>query len=822
MKISPVPTKKKVFLPVAFFFLLSGIAGLVMQVVWMYKLGLIFGNASYATAATLTSFFLGLALGGKYWGSRSSKVMRPLRLYGLIELSIALSALLLIPGLELYEDIYSDVVLLAGDSRSSLTFLKFFFSLLVLFVPTVLMGGTFPALSQFIGKSHLASRGTLLYTLNTLGAAIGTFLAGFVLFIQLGVQNTYIVSLFLASIIGIMAIILDLYTAAPSSTNQPSGASPKTASGLNLSQFHIMAFGSGVLALAAETAWIKMFTQVLQNSVYSFSIVLVVFLLSLAIGGAFAHFLVKRSFKIQNVIFFLLFLSTLLVGSTPWVFDYMTNGLSYIRITDSWTGYLYSIFFLGLGVIGLPAIVLGTLFPYLIKSNSIFQLIPGKFIGRMVFLNSLGSAVGPILLGFVLIELVGVWVSIKAIALGYGLLVIYFLKSSGNTYTSRKMTVSAIAAITVLFFSSPQIVRLSASEELLGAWQSADGIVTVVKSDSNIDMRLNNTYILGDAQSALVEQMQANIPLLIHPKPEQVLFLGMGTGITAGAALNHDVKQITVAEIVADVIPASKNFFSAWTNDLYTDDRVKIIHDDARNHLLGTKEMYDVIIGDLFSPWHSGTGSLYTLEHFKVVRSKLNSGGLFAQWLPLYQLTQESFESIIATFSKVFPTVTFWRADFSGDKPSIVLIGQRANATLSNEVLLNNIKSVLSDEKSTALHMAGLFYLGNIESIRSTIENAPINTDDKRRIEFMAPIATQQANAGKASFLTGPTQTRLYDDLRKLPLYKDPYLENIPSEELTYAEVGHLYFKYLAVKNKDAEKADSILFEIRTLVPDFM
>ncbi|MEQ8648819.1 MAG: hypothetical protein RIC06_16635, partial [Cyclobacteriaceae bacterium] len=212
----------------------------------------------------------------------------------------------------------------------------------------------------------------------------------------------------------------------------------------------------------------------------------------------------------------------------------------------------------------------------------------------------------------------------------------------------------------------------------------------------------------------------------------------------------------------------------------------------------------------------------YTLEHFQMVRSKLDSGGLFAQWLPLYQLTQESFESIVATFSKVFPTTTFWRADFSNDKPSIALIGQRTNARLRNEVLLKNIENVLSDEKSTALHMAGLFYLGNIEAIRTSIQNAPINTDDKRAIEFMAPIATQQANAGKATFLTGPRQAYLYDNLRKVPSNKDPYLVNMPSQELKYIEVGHLYFNYLLVKNEDVEKADSILMEIRTLAPDFL
>lgn len=808
---------------VLFFF--SGTTGLILQVVWLYKLGLIFGNASYATAATLSSFFLGLALGGKYWGRKSSQLARPLRLYGFLELGIALSALLILPGFEFYQHIYGDVIQLVGHNKLMLTLVKFFFSLLVLLVPTVLMGGTFPVLSQFIGRSSLAPRATLLYTLNTLGATIGTSLAGFFLFIQLGVHGTYIVSVCLAGLTGIIAIILDKnITDQEIQKNQlaPEKSSIQKSSSISISQFRVLAISTGLLALAAETAWIKMFTQVLQNSVYSFSVVLVVFLSSLAIGGAYAHYLVKRSYKIQNVLFFLLLFSAFFVGCTPLVFDYLTDGLTYIGSMSSWIEYLISIFWLGFMVIGIPTIVLGTLFPYLIKSNSTLNLIPGSFIGNMVFLNSLGSAIGPLILGFVLIDWIGVWMSIKMIALGYLLLAGFLLKSSKMEHASWKIAMPFLASVCILFFTSPPLVKLEKGEQLVAAWQSVDGIVSVIRSNDNIDIRLNNTYILGDAKSALVEQMQANVPLLLHSKPEKVLFLGMGTGITAGAALNFPVNQVDVVEIISDVIPASRNYFSPWTNNLFSDNRVNIVTDDARNYLLGVNEKYDVIIGDLFSPWHSGTGSLYSLEHFELIESKLDADGYFAQWLPLYQLTNENFESIVATFTEVFPTVTFWRADFSNTKPSIVLVGQKPNTIINNELLLRNSKYVVGKENSDNFHMAGLFYLGNIEAIRSKIEKAPINTDDKRTIEFSAPITTQQARAGQASFLTGLTQVKLYNDLRKLPIDKDPYLKNLPSKELVFVEVGHLYFNYMMVKDKDIDKADSIINAIRTLAPDFL
>lgn len=812
------------FALIGILFLFSGATGLILQVVWMYRLGLVFGNAAYATAATLASFFLGLALGGKIWGKRAEKIQKPLLTYGLIEIAVAATALLFIPGLEIYRSFYPNLIVVVGEHTSLVTLAKFIFSSALLFLPTIFMGGTFPILAQFIGQYKLASRGTLLYTLNTLGATIGTFFAGFYLLVNFGVSTTYSIAVIIATCIGLVAILLSYRLPSSEIDSKPPQPEPSDQKSFQLSntQFSILAFSSGMLAIAAETAWSKMFSQVFQNSVYSFSAILVVFLLALCLGGFLAHYLVKRAFPPQKVMLVLLTMGAILVGCSPRVFDYFTNGLTYVAVNKSWEDYLKSIFILSSIVVGAPTIVFGALFPYLLKMYSSFKVVPGNYVGKMVFMNSMGSACGPIIVGFILLNMVGIWISIKLIAIGYGLLGLFvvLISSQKNTFKRSIVPITVIAFIILL--GAPPIVKLNSNERLLASWQSADGIVTVVKTGGNVDMRLNNTYVLGDSQSVLVEQMQAHIPLLLHPEPKKVLFLGMGTGVTAGAALNHQVERVDVVEIVSDVITAAKTYFTAWTNHLFRDERVKIISDDARNYLLGSSQEYDLIIGDLFSPWHSGTGSLYTIEHFQQVENHLDSGGIFAQWLPLYQLTNESFGSIVATFNSVFPVVTLWRADFSSDKPSIVLIGQQDGTRLNNSVLQHNIKNIVDQEKKAKAHMAGLFYLGNSLAIKDEIQPIRINNDDKRTIEFLSPVASQQANAGRKSYLIKEEQTKLFEKLSSIAASKDPYLSNLPLEELKYVEVGRLYFEYLRLIDSDLDKAESKLKEIQILDKDFI
>ena len=817
-------------------FFLSGATGLIFQVLWMYRLGLVFGNAVHATAATLSAFFLGLAVGGWVWGNAARRFSRLLLVYGLMELGVALTALLWLPGLAFYKAQYSTLVSFVDGHRFALVLSKFLFSTTLLFLPAALMGGTFPVLAQLVGEGRrrLANRGTLLYALNTLGAALGVFLAGFWFVSQYGVRATYLMAVALAATVGSAAVLLDRFfvvtpsrerRAPPPERSVSRVPTAESAPTISYSLLVALAFGTGLLALAAETLWVRMFAQVLQNSVYSFSAILVVFLIALGMGGLLSHALVRLNLSPVRVLLTLLYVGAFLVGMSPVIFDAATNGLSYVASRADWPDYLASVFKLSILVFFPPTLVIGAVFPFLLKVAPRAQREPGRIVGRLVWFNSIGGAIGPLLAGFVFLDVLGLWNSVKLLAVGYGLLALLTAASAMAVKTWTRGIWAAALLAGLFLLPSPPVVRLAAGEELLDVWQSRDGAVTVVKSAENVQMRLDNFYVLGDTRSALVEQMQGHIPLLLHPAPTRVLFLGMGTGITAGASLNHRVERVVVVELVSNVIRAAKRFFSSWVNGLFEDPRVEIVADDARSLLLGTTERYDVIVGDLFTPWHAGTGTLYTVEHFKLAKDRLAPGGLFAQWLPLYQLTPEGFETIAATFASVFPVVTLWRADFSGTRATVALIGQQTDARLDQEVLLRNSGNVVGDRNKVATrHMAGLFYLGNLAALGERLTDAELNTDDRRTVEFSAPILSQRANAGQGTYLTGHALEQLLTELAtKLPFERDPYLAALPEEEIRYAKVGFYYFRYLQRKAEGKQReAEDLLGHIRTLAPEFL
>ena len=820
-----------IFLCVLFF--LSGTAGLIFQVVWMYRLGLVFGNAAYATAVTLSAFFLGLALGGRFFGNASARFKRPLGMYGLMELGIALTAFLLVPGLDFYERYYSDIVSFLGDTKGVLLVMKFVFGTSLLFFPSFLMGGTFPVLAQYIGKNrnYLSRRGTILYAVNTFGAALGAFITAFYLLSEYGVSATYSLAVSMAILVGVLALVLDRLYKSPyplvevSKFPINSKKSTDFAFQLSQNQFVLVAFFSGALALSAETLWTRMFAQVLQNSVYSFSAILVVFLLSLGLGGVLSHVLVRLGAPSKRLLIILLSTAAVLIGISPTVFNIATSGLGYLAINASWYTYIWSVFKLSLMVVLPPTVILGAVFPFLLKAAPKTHMPSGPIVGKLVLYNSLGSFVGPVVVGFFLLDIAGLWNSIKIIAVLYGILAVLIVFPTYGKKKIIQLLLPVALILGIITLKNPPIVQLKTDEKILDYWQSSDGVVSIVQLPENLEMRLDNFYVLGDSKSFLVEQMQAHVPLMIHPAPKKVVFLGMGTGITAGAALNHDVERVVAVELVSNVITASRRYFSPWANGLFKDERANIVADDARNFLLGTNEQFDVIVGDLFTPWHAGTGSLYTLEHFKQAKKRLSPGGIFAQWLPLYQLTTENFNTIAATFAAVYPQVTLWRADFSTTRASIVLIGQEADAQLDENTLRRNIVHVIGEQADPGNnHMAGLFYLGNLDAIRNRLSGVELNTDDRRSVEFKAPILSQQANSGRATYITGKELDNLLAPLRSnLPAEEDPYLANLPKEEIRFVKVGSLYHRYVQyVSAGEEDKAKKIREQIQLLAPDFL
>lgn len=824
-------------------FFLSGAGGLVLQVVWMYRLGLVFGNAAYATAATLSSFFLGMAVGGRFWGDRVARVKRPLLAYGVLEWGVVVATLFWIWAASFYDARYPDFVELAHRIGGGLVGMKFVLSATLLFLPTFLMGGTFPVLAQHVaGERHrLGTMGALLYAVNTLGAGLGAFLGGFVFLRMFGVTRTLAGTLVLLTGVGAAAVWmgrlappLDV-TDAPGLREKPRNveAGKEMASNQPLLDRDavLVALVSGVVTLGAQVLWTRMFAQVLQNSVYSFAAILVIFLLALGIGGVVAHILARGKRDPLTTVGLLLGASAALIALSPLIFYRLTDGLVYVGIGARWGTYIASVFFLVAAVLLVPVVVMGTVFPYLLKASRFKSLSSGSLAGRLVFFNSLGAALGPVLTGFILLDRLGLWASVVVLGVVYAVLGLFVTRSSRRRVRVMVLGLSVVVLATALFRPPP--ARLQPGEILKEVRQASDGVVAVVDNRGSLELRMDNYYVLGDSRSALVERMQAHIPMMLHDDGRSVLFLGMGTGITAGGALAHEPEQVVVVELVSNVIRLAERYFAPWTAGLFRDRRVRIVSDDARSFLLGSHDRFDVIVGDLFTPWHAGTGSLYTLEHFRLVREHLTDGGIFAQWLPLYQLTPEVFGSIAATFAEVFPQVTVWRADFSDTRASIALIGQDEGSVLDPVTIARGARIILgstsdgrgveSDSGNGGDHMATLFYAGNLSRVPELIEGAVINTDDRRVVEFELPVRSQEANATGSGFMSGARLVRFLRTLHEAqPPDRDPYLARLPERERRYVHAGYLYFRYLRLARAgEFERADEILAKIEAITPEF-
>ncbi len=831
-------------------FFVSGFSALVLQVVWMRELSLVFGATAHAAAATLAAFFLGLATGSRYWGRLSRRVASPLRAYALLEIGVVVAAsagFLLIPTFEgLYAALYDHW---AGGRPGLLLTAKLLLALVLLSPAAFFMGGTLPVLSTWLVR-HPADTGRhipLLYGVNTAGAAVGTFSTAFLLPPLLGYDGTYLLAMALTGGVALAAWLL----AAKQSValEEPSAPSPRGARGhtprnrrpLPAGALNALAFLSGFVTLALEVLWTRMFAQVLQNSVYSYAVILVVFLLALASGSFVAARLARRDLPTVPTLALLLCGAALLVALTPQIFFWLTDGLSYLGSDQGWPSFLKTL--AGTAVITLapPTIVLGVVFPYLWKIAGAGGKV-GETVGRLLALNTLGAIVGALGAGFVLLEWLGLWRSILWLS-GLYLAAAALLPTLAVTDPHRPARWRPIlAAVPLLGFllllSALDVARLPVvridpvrrAEALLEMREGGSATVAVVRRDGHLGIKVDNHYTLGSTRGLGLQQRQAHFPLLMHPEPKRVLFLGMGTGISAGAALAHPTERIVVTELLGDVIDLARRHFGRHTQGLFDDPRVQLIAEDGRHHLSAIDDTYDVVIGDLFVPWKRGNAALYSLEHFRNVAERLAPDGLFAQWVPLYQLTEQELGIIARTFAEVFPDVTLWRGDFLPAGPIVALVGRTQDLPLDPTAVLHRARSltdtardadaaVLPDPETPPLL---LYYAGHLSRADALLRGYPLNTDDRPRLQFRAARSQQATNIGKAWFVGEPLVAYFRRLLELSPPQDDPYLALLAPRQRAAVEAGlDIFEARLANERKDDEGARALLARASArLAPD--
>jgi spermidine synthase len=811
-------------------FLISGAVSLVYQVLWMRRLGLLFGNTAQATATTLAAFFLGLALGGWAAGQLATRLRHPLRAYGWVEIGVAAGAMLYFGLIRAYGALYPPLFRTLGHQAGLFLMLKLVLGVLVLLPAASLIGATLPLVGQHLLRRPevLGSGGTLLYAVNTIGAAIGAYLAGFILPLALGFRGTYLLAVACNVALGLVVLAASYRVPEPAPGRPPARAAPAGPPGFpSWPRIKALAFVTGLVTLALEVLWTHMFAQVLHNSVYTFAIILIAFLGALALGSLLAHDLIRARRNPQSTLVGLLAVGSALVWLSPWLFYRLTGGLRYVAENQGWLGYQVVVFALAAVVIVPATLLLGTVFPYLLKLSEAHSRGAGHTLGQLVAINTVAAILGSLLAGFVLLGAVGLWSAVRIVGLLglVGIPVAAARRAQPGVVLRWGAAMAVLLVATVASRGHPAVLRLDPGQEeqLVQLWEGSSGVVAVVRNSSGLIIKVNNHYTLGGSGSLENERRQGLLPLLLHPDPAEVFYLGMGTGITASAAMTPHVRRATVCELVLEVITAARTHFGPFTSGLFTDPRTRIVAEDGRTFLGVTDERYDVIVSDLFVPWEARAGSLYSLEHFRAARAHLKPGGIFAQWIPLYQMSRREFSIVARTMLEVFPQVTVWRGDLKVNSPALVLIGQTATQPLDPEIVARRLDetpdpALLTDIGAGAARLLWC-YCGNLSAARSLVGDAPLNTDDHPLIEYLAPVTHRRVGAHQARFLTGEEMVALHRDLlKRAPPETDPYLSRIPPAQRGLVWAGFFLHAKAALqfagKAAEADSMDRALGEV--------
>jgi len=573
----------------ALLFLLSGATALAYEVLWMREFSLLFGSSSQAAAVTLAALFLGLASGNAFWGRRAQALRNPILAYALLELGVAASASLYFGIIRIYELVYAPLFERLHTAPGLFAAAKFAFACLLLFPPAFLMGGTLPVMSQFAARQKrlLGQRASLLYACNTLGAAVGAFAAGFLLPQWLGIANAYIAVMAATLAVSATAWLLGRRAGDDPQADPAANSAKSPASGADDGDrwgwpaLLAVAALSGFASLGLQTLWLRMFSQTLHNSVYTFSLLVAVFLIALSLGGAVSRALARRRLDPRKTMVGLLVLSGLLAAATPLAFHAWTDGLRYIGGSEAFWPYIGRVALMIGALVGVPALFMGIALPYLFKLAEGLRESPGESVGRLLTANTVFAVFGATAAGFFLLEWLGLWGSIRLMGALYLLAAAWLAARSKalSAWTAAPL-VGLLLLLTALDATRLPAVRIDAAngeETLIAFYEDSAGAVAVTRRKGHLRTKLNNWYTLGSTGDMATQQIQTHLPFLLHSNPENAFYLGLGTGITAGAALSYPVDKVVVAELVPSVITASQEHFGKFVNGLYEDPRASVV-----------------------------------------------------------------------------------------------------------------------------------------------------------------------------------------------------------------------------------------------------
>ena len=764
-------------------FVFSGATSLVYETLWERQLHLVFGTSQVAVSTVLAAFMTGLALGG-FGGARwADKIKRPILAYACLEFAIGIYAVIFPWLIEAVQPIYLGFYHAYNPTPQAFATFQFVLLGSMLLPPTFCMGMTLPLLARF-ATTDTHESGTKvgrLYGANTIGAVVGTGIAGFVLLPKLGLQTATVITA-----CGNVLLCLGALALARTVGELPTPAVSKKAtqeSSWKIGPLPIIALLAGLSSLAYEVSWFRVMALILGASAYAFSIMLFSFLLGLGFGGWKGGILADRLYAkggLRQVLMGLVYVEIGIAGITwlamygygemPWLFVLVFKLLGESAVL-LWMGKM----FLAMLLMVPPAFLMGVAFPLLVRAAAGESLALGEPVGRLYGWNTLGAILGAGVGGLVMLPSIGVRGTVMvAISINVVAAMIAYLRAQaepgaeGNTMLGIGKFVAVGAALMV--FAAPwkpllmtagtykYVYHLDSLDrnavyeqnvepyDLLYYAEGLTSVVTVAEHKVTGDRWLaNNGKIDASSKADMPTQvLVSHLPFFYRPDSEKVLMVGLAAGYSAGAITSHTgPTQIDIVEIEGTIVEASR-FFDEWNQNPLEDPRVNMIINDARNELnLAPDGSYDLIISEPSNPWLTGVSNLFTREYFAIGKRKLSQGGIWSQWIQIYGMGTDDLRSLLGTFSDTYEYVHLYSTISDAD---LVLVGSDEPLELSasafdkviqaNPALLRDLGEI---EIETGLDLVARYRMDR-GMLQDIAEGVTRNTDDNMRVEYSAPL----------------------------------------------------------------------------------
>ena len=758
------------FLPIMLFlFVCSGCAALIYEVVWFQLLQLIVGSSAISLGVLLGTFMGGMCLGSYLLPRYIDIKHHPLRVYAFLELGIGIFALLLLWGMPVIDTIYR-----SGIGGSVVT--RAIIAAICLLPPTLMMGATLPAVARWVKTTPqgVAWLG-FFYGGNIAGAVLGSLAAGFYLLRVHDVSIATYAAFSLNALVGVIGLALSKSTSYEPSAEKTMAGTKTAGSGV----IYLAIALSGFTALSAQVLWTRLLSLLIGATVYTFSLILAVFLTGLGIGSTIGASIARNSSNPRVV---LGWCQMLLCGALAWAGYMLTNSLPYWPLNPSLSepSINFQVDFVRTFWVVLPgAILWGMSFPLALAAVAGPGQDPGRLVGGVYAANTIGAILGSIGTGLALVVWLGtptaekVLIVVSAVA-GLMLLAPVVAGETGKSrfqWAGMILLVAATGGAGLLARGVPEVPGLLiAYGRYTATWvPSAPNIIykgeglNAFVAVSELASGVRNYHNAGKVQASSepqdmrLQRMLGHLTHLIPKSPKKALVIGCGAGVTAGAvSIGPNVEHVTIAEIEPLVPRSVAEFFGEHNYNVVRNPKVHIHLDDARHYLLTTNEKFDAITSDPLDPWVKGAANLYTLEFFNEVKRHLNPGGVVTLFVQLYESNREAVKSEVGTFMEAFPNSVVWGNTNNGQGYDLVVMGQAEPIKINLDEMEAKLQRPEYAQVAQSLREIGfqsateLFstYAGQPSDLASWLQGVQLNRDKNLRLQYLAGMGLNLYQSG--------------------------------------------------------------------------